>query len=215
MKAVERCETGFEKQILELLGGLEKAFSEKLDEQPSPERARDQYVVALAAIYRFLMRVEPVHGAHFLRLGDAIAELNIGARSGLLVPTKTTSSPIPPQIWRARASVVFAINALVEAGINPRAATKELLKKFPGIERLAGNKSLKNKNLAATLLEWRRTLASPSRHRDDDAVHMFKISCKTIDDFKGACTPKEFREMAFEAARDAERIGALAPPAEE
>jgi hypothetical protein len=215
-KAIERRGTGFEKQVLELVSGIERAFSKGPGEEPPTiERVRDQYVMALAAVYRFLMRVDPVHGAHFLRLGDAIAELNIGARSALLAPLKTKSNPIPPQVWHARASVVFAVNALVETGLEPLHAAKELLKNFPGIEKLAGKKSLNKNALAKTLLEWEKTFRSPSRRKDNEAAHMFKIGCKLIVGFRGACTSKEFKEMAYEAARDAERISAWVTSAEE
>src|ERR1700729_967400 len=72
-------EEGLEGEVVELLSGLDDAFSNPTGEIPSNQALRDQYVKALAAVCRFLQHVDPVHAESFLDLGQGLANLNIGA----------------------------------------------------------------------------------------------------------------------------------------
>jgi hypothetical protein len=214
-RVIERRPTGVEKPVLELLSCIEIAFPSETEKKPSYQALRHQYVDALAAVYRFLITVDPVHANRFLDLGDAIADLNVGAPNPLL-ENKLKSHPTRFAIRRAKAEVVFAVEALIEAGMEPCDAAKDLLKKFPAIKILAGQKSHNQSTEAAwvrTILEWRKTLSAPSRRKDPEAELTYQSIREYIASHKELWLPGSFRRLAYDVARDVERISrSLVPP---
>jgi len=214
-RIIDRRPTGVEKPVLELLSCIEIAFSPETEKKPSYQTLRHQYVDALAAVYRFLIAVDPVHANRFLDLGDAIADLNVGAQNPLL-ENKLKSHPTRIAIRRGKADVVFALEALIESGMKPRDAAKDLLKKFPEIKILAGKKSSGQSTQAkwaGTILEWRKTLRAPSRHKDAEAAHSHKSIRESITARSELWLPGAFRRLAHDVARDVQKIcRLLAPP---
>ena len=202
-------EDGLEGEVVELLSGLDDAFSNATGEKPSDQVLRVRYIKAMAVVCRFLLHIDPVHAERFLDLGQVIADRHIGAREPLL-EIKSKAHPTRFVVRQAKNDVVFAIEALIAAGMTPRAAAKDLLKRFPGIKKLVGKYQGRPSTTAAfetTLLGWRRTLNADSRPKDADAARALAFHLEAIETFKKRGVPPEvLRQMAHDAAKDAEQI---------
>ena len=66
--------------LLELLHGIDFAFEEKSHRPATPQTDQERYAAALAAIGRFLSKIDPTHADRFFDLSDAFADQSIGAR---------------------------------------------------------------------------------------------------------------------------------------
>jgi hypothetical protein len=80
LQCINSREDGLEGAVVELLSGLDDAFANAKEKKPSVRVVRNQYVKALAAICRFLSKVDPLHADLVLDLGQAMADLNVGAQ---------------------------------------------------------------------------------------------------------------------------------------
>jgi len=196
--------------LTRLLTDLDAAFDGSTDAQPDENR-RAQYAAALAAIHRFLGPIAYKHAEHFLILGDALADLNLGVVWPILVPSKKRKSLIASRLKVARAHVVFALNMLIDkVGLSNKDAAKEVLKEFPAIKYLATGKSkswkqLSEGKLRETLLRWRTDLKAPSRRKSYTVERALK-AFDVFDDIDDVCTPEDFRKAAHAILRDAERV---------
>src|SRR6476659_1755266 len=102
--------------LIELLKSIDFAFDKEFGEQPKPQAEQERYAAALAAIGRFLTKIDPTHADRFFVLSDALADLSIGARPPVLGRPKQRSAPNPTQIEAAKANVAFALDALIALG---------------------------------------------------------------------------------------------------
>lgn len=193
--------------LLELVHGLDLAFDQKSDEPSTPQTEQVRHAAALAAIGRFLAKVDPnpTHADQFFVLGDALADYSIGARPPLLRPLKRRSAPNATQIEAAKANVAFALDALIALGEHPKNAANKLLVRFPGIKKLAGPKSGAAGTWEKTILEWRKRLSAPSRAKNDFAAEMFNAGRAFIDHCIKADRRAELEHRALNRADHAER----------
>jgi hypothetical protein len=60
--------------LLELVRGLDFAFDQKTAKTTTPQGEQERYAAALAAIGRFLMKINPTHADRFFVLSDALAD---------------------------------------------------------------------------------------------------------------------------------------------
>jgi hypothetical protein len=214
LEKIDRRRTDLAEPVVELLSGIEGAFQSKKNLEPA-QRQRERFVAAIAALVRFLLRVDSKHANDILVLGDAIADLNLGARHPLLVPIKKRARPFPLQIQRARGEVVFALEVLITLGASPHDAAKKILKDFPGIENLARKSCKRNSKSALinAILEWRKTLSAPSRHKGDEPAGLYKTGREminsTLDMHEEESARRHLLEAADECLRDAEKVAVL------
>ncbi|HEY1472935.1 MAG TPA: hypothetical protein VGF53_02500 [Pseudolabrys sp.] len=191
----------------EMLRGLDFAFGHHTDGPPSLELERERYATALAAIGRFLMKIGRPQADRFFELGDALTDLNIGARPQILRGPRRKSSPNSTQIEAAKAWVAFALEAFIRLGEKPRQAAKMLLASFPGIKKLAGKKSHRQDySWEQTILEWRKTLSSRSRKKNEHAAEIFSVGCDLITFLIKEKRPNELKARALNRAKFASRV---------
>jgi hypothetical protein len=79
--------------LLELVRGLDFAFDQKTAKTTTPQGEQERYAAALAAIGRFLMKINPTHADRFFVLSDALADHSIGAHAPVLRPLKRSEQP--------------------------------------------------------------------------------------------------------------------------
>jgi hypothetical protein len=194
--------------LLEFIRGLDKSFEQRPD---NIAHNREQLATALSVVGQFLSKIDPAHANYFFDLGTIFADLNAGARHPLIVPAKRkTARPIPSEIEAAKASVAFALEALIVLGEAPQKAAETILKLFPKIEYLAGPKSRKRntqkgKGLKDTILEWRKFLRSARRKKNDTATDVFAAGRELINRWK-LDRPAELRKRALGRAKLAESV---------
>jgi hypothetical protein len=200
--------TDVTKPLLELLRGIDFAFGQKSDEPQTPQAVQEQYAAALAAFGRFLSKIDPTHADRFFELSDALADLSVGARPPILKHPKQRSAPNSTQVEAAKASVAFALDALIALGESPKNAAGRLLGKFPAIKNLAGPKSFRaDYSWENTILEWRRTLSAPSRIKNELAAEVFAAGRDLIDAFIKTGRRKDLEKRALGRAKIAARVG--------
>ena len=202
------------KPLLELLHGIDFAFDQKSGEPTTPQREQERYAAALAAIGRFLMKIDPTHADRFFVLSDALADHRIGAHAPVLSTLKRRSAPNPTQIEAAKANVAFALDALIALGEHPKNAANKLLVRFPGIKNLAGPKSGAAGSWEKTILEWRKRLSAPSRAKNDLAAEIFKAGRALIDFCIKADRRADLERQALNRAEHAERVGVFLTPSD-
>jgi hypothetical protein len=169
------------KPVLEFVRGVDFAFNQNPSERTTSQTEQLRYAAALAAIGRFLTKIDPTHADRFFVLSDALADYSIGAHPPLLRRPKRRSAPSPTQIEAAKASVAFALDALIALGEHPKNAANKLLVRFPDIKELAGPKSRKVGSWAKTIIEWRKSLSAPSRAKNELAAEIFEAGHALID----------------------------------
>jgi hypothetical protein len=194
--------------LLELLHGIDFAFEQKSDGPATPQTEQERYAAACAAVGRFLSKIDPTHADRFFELSDAFADQSIGARPAILKRQLRRSAPNPTQIEAAKASIAFALDALIALGETPEKAAKALLGKFPGIKNLAGSKSHRpDYPRHKTILEWRKTWSASSRKKNVRAEEMFSAGRDLIDFLIKSDRRAELKARAFGRAKQAERVG--------
>jgi len=153
------------------------------------------------------MDVDWIHAERFAVLAEAIEDLNIGARHPLLLPIKKTARPLPSQVWRAKAAVVGAIEALILVGEDAKGAVRKILHDFPAIENLVRSDSRRNSKAAVikAILEWRRTLRAPSRHKANAAIEVLQSHDEFID-LETDGTDEWYRDVARQSLQYAARV---------
>ena len=72
------------KPVLELIRGVDFAFNQNPSERTTSQTEQLRYAAALAAIGRFLTKIDPTHADRFFVLSDALADYSIGAHPPLL-----------------------------------------------------------------------------------------------------------------------------------
>ena len=107
----------------ELLHNIDFAF-EQPSSEATPQRERERYAAALAAIGAFLSKICPAHADRFFDLSYAFTDLNSGARPPIFRGPKRRSVPNPTQIEAAKAEVAFALDALIALGEKPLTAAQ-------------------------------------------------------------------------------------------
>jgi hypothetical protein len=195
------------KPLRELLRGMDFAFDQKDHEPTTPQLEQQRYAAALAAIGRFLTKIDPTHADRFFVLSDALADYCIGAHPPLLRRTKRRSAPNPTQIEAAKANVAFALDALIALGKDPINAANKLLVRFPDIKELAGPKSRKVGSWEKTIIEWRKSLSAPSRTKNELAAEIFEAGRALIDFYIKANRREDLERHALGRAKYAARIG--------
>jgi hypothetical protein len=194
--------------LLELLRNIDFAFDQTLGYPLSPQIERERYATALGAIGRFLMKLNQSHADRFFELGDALYDLNIGARPAIFGGPKLKSVPNPTQIEVAKANVAFALDALIEVGSSPNDAAQTLLAKFPSIKNLAGQKSHRSGySWEKTIQEWRKSLSSSSRRKNELAVETFSAGRELIRLLIKENRQDELLKRAFGRAKAASDVG--------
>jgi len=153
------------------------------------------------------MDVDWIHAERFAVLAEAIEDLNIRARHPLLLPIKKTARPLPSQVWRAKAAVVGAIEALILVGEDAKGAVRKILHDFPAIENLVRSDSRRNSKAAVikAILEWRRTLRAPSRHKANAAIEVLQSHDEFID-LETDGTDEWYRDVARQSLQYAARV---------
>jgi hypothetical protein len=138
--------------LIELSRGLDEAFDNRGDKPL-------QFAAALIVIATFLSKIRSKHANEFFELSSGIANLTTGSVHPWLRSQKGMARHDPSQLWRGRASVVVAREALHEAGMSFETAARELLRDHKGIALLGGGK-LKKQAGISTLLTWRKEFSS-------------------------------------------------------
>jgi hypothetical protein len=194
--------------LIELLKSIDFAFDKEFGEQPKPQAEQERYAAALAAIGRFLTKIDPTHADRFFVLSDALADLSIGARPPVLGRPKQRSAPNPTQIEAAKANVAFALDALIALGESPDSAARTLLSKFASIKNLAGHKSHRHGySWEKTILEWRKSLSAPSRKKNELAAEIFGAGRDLINSSIKGERRAELKQRALGRAGYAARVG--------
>jgi hypothetical protein len=195
------------KPLLELLYGLDFAFNQKTGEPTTPQTEQLRYAAALAAIGRFLTKINPTHADRFFVLSNALADHSIGAHAPVLRRLKRRSAPNPTEIEAAKANVAFALDALIALGEDPKNAANKLLVRFSDIKKLAGPKSRKVGSWEKTILEWRKSLSAPSRAKNEFAVEIFEAGRALIDFYIKANRRADLERHALDRAKHAASVG--------
>jgi hypothetical protein len=197
------------KPVLELLRGIDSAFAREHDEATTPQGEQVRYAAALAVVGRFLSRIDPTHADRFFDLSAALSDYSSGSRPPILKRLKKKSAPNPTQVEAAKATVAFALDALIALGQKPEVAARSLLTHYPDIKHLAGPKSLGPTGfLPKTILEWRKTFSSPSRSKNDFAAEIFAVGRDLIDSrVKTEHGKEELKRIADSRAKYAAQVG--------
>ena len=190
----------------ELLHNIDFAF-EQPSSEATPQRERERYAAALAAIGAFLSKIRPAHAGRFFDLSYAFTDLNSGARPPIFRGPKRRSVPNPTQIEAAKAEVAFALDALIALGEKPLTAAQNLLREFKGIENLAGPKSQRAQNLKKTILEWRKSLSATKRRKNELAAELFAAGRELVKFLINKGRTTELRNRARGRAAHAARVG--------
>jgi hypothetical protein len=106
------------KPVLELLHGIDFAFDQKSGEPTTPQTEQVRYATALAAIGRFLMKIDPTDADRFFVLSDALADHSIGAHAPVLSTLKRRSAPNPTK--RPRQTLLLPLDVLIALGEHPK-----------------------------------------------------------------------------------------------
>jgi hypothetical protein len=208
---LEQHESDIRDAVRAFLNDIDSAFTGTPKQDQNLQCLRKQYVTSLAAVYRFLSRLDWKHAARFVTLGDAISDLNLGVQWPLLMASKDKVQLIPSRIHRARAHVVFALDVLIDAiGMTPKKAAKDILGEFPDIKYLAQPKSLRGPfivDLQGTILGWRKGLSAPRRRKDKIAEGIIKRGRALIEEYRDIWSDAQFREIARESLRQTVEVG--------
>jgi len=130
----------------------------------SAEVDRQRFLEALAITAELLKTIGAKEAAveKLMQFYAALMDLGMGTQNPILVPRKLKSTPpVQTDIWRARATVAFAIECLVRSGMSPPDAAEEAAK-IAILKRLLK----RNANLKTSSLNWRNTLSEGSVEND-------------------------------------------------
>ena len=197
--------------VTELLG----SFSDRIkiafdnDRMEPKEDRRERCATALIVVADFVTRVVGHdYGDHFFEMASAITDLNDGTVADLLRPKVTGARPRDSsKLWRARAYVAVALQALIFGGQKPLDAARKLLHEFPEIAKLASRNS-RSRDVKTTILEWRKGF-NAGRVKNFEARALYDAGRKLID-FKQWDTP-DLKNFARGRVRAALRLSGLSP----
>ncbi len=150
--------------VIRLFDHLDRAFNENPELPVTIRTERQRLASAVWGIAAFLGKsgFDLPFAQRFFDLGSAIEDLNLGIQSGLLAPVAQGSrrKPDPAEIWRARACVALALEALIRAGRKREAAAREIFSQFPAVQKLINKKRSDGGTVTKSLIEWRKKLPS-------------------------------------------------------
>jgi hypothetical protein len=153
------------------------------------EKERQRVAAAIICVARFFSIFRAPFAGRFFELGSAIAALNDGVQHVLLKPAhRNANRPIdPPQLWRARANVVLAFNALIEAGFTRDNAAKKIAvvtklnklvgKKFMNAARRDGDAMA----LSKTVVDWRKKFRSGTLKKNWEVDTFYEAGSELIE----------------------------------
>ena len=168
-----------ERAVAQFFATIFHAFNQAPDYPETPTNERQRYSAALIAVARFCDLKDPRLGRRFFELSSAIADLDSGTVSPLLRPIEPNNRHADSsRLWRARARVALALEALICSGLSSRAAATQLAHKFPKIARLAGA-AAKNSTLQTTIGGWRKAL-SADKVKNFEARELFLAGLELI-----------------------------------
>jgi hypothetical protein len=194
--------------LFESLHEIDVAFKLESDEPPATLQAEQARIVeALAAVGRLLLKLRSPHADRFFDLSDAFADAAGGAHPPIFRFPKKRTVPNATKLEAARASVAFAVEVFMALGAKPKDAATRALRECPDIKKLAGPKSYRSENeLWETVLEWRKTLSSPSRKKNALAAEIFETGRDLIVFFIKEGRQTELEARALGRLRYAERV---------
>jgi hypothetical protein len=152
--------------VVRLFGRLNHAFNEGANLPITIENERHRLVGALWSIADFLGKsgFDLPFAHRFFELGSAIEDLELGIQGDLLkpVPQGSRRPPDRAELWRARACVALALEALTRAGRTREAAAKEIATRFSDVGKLINSKRSTGGggSVPKTIIEWRKKLPS-------------------------------------------------------
>jgi hypothetical protein len=180
-----RSRTTAKSKFLNALEKLHRDLARAFEQEPGypldSMNERERYAAALIVLANYFssLSVKPIAG-RFFELGSAIADLNNGTVHSLLRPVRADNRRADPsQLWRARAHVALALEALLRSGLNRQDAALKVARQYPGIASLAGLRA-KDSALQTTLFGWRREFKA-GRVKNFEASELFAEGIKTID----------------------------------
>ena len=189
--------------LIKMLEEVATAFGPSLQTDISARIKREQYVAALTSIAKFFDQIECFdHGMLFFELASAIGDRNAGVRRHPLLDsdipkvTRADSS----RIWRARANVTLALEALITAGDLISEAAAKIANANQSIKHLAGAKS---ETLKTALLGWRKEFRQ-GRVRNFEASELFGVGRNLIETRKGDIV--KLRAIARNQLQAAKRV---------
>jgi hypothetical protein len=197
-------------RVVDLVKNLRIAFDQEPQLPPSVENRRERLSAGVRVVAKFvgtLVGLGPKYADPFDELASVLADLNAGAWPELVVPANyRTRRPDPSQVWRARANVVLAVEALIAvealkaSGRRPSDVLKEIATKHPSIRNLAGAKA---GILHRTLSGWRKEFRQ-NRVKNSEASDLFAIGRELIESRRGDTAA--LREIARHRLRAARRV---------
>jgi hypothetical protein len=150
--------------VIRLFGRLNRAFNENPDLPVTVESERQRLVGAVWSIAVFLGKggFDLPFAHRFFELGAAIEDLDLGIQGDLLkpVPQGGRRPADRAEVWRARACVALALEALTRAGRTRGVAAKEIATRFPDVGKLINSKRSTGGSVPKTIVEWRKKLPS-------------------------------------------------------
>jgi|ERR1700674_194565 len=186
----------------DLYASVSRAFRQEPDSPRTVGNERERHAAALVRVAQFFCALGDRRlGDRFFELSSAIAELSQGTLHPLLRQARPQSRPADPsQLWRARARVALALEALIRTGLSPSEAAAEVARKVPKIGNLAGAKARMSK-LPTTMLGWRKQI-SAGRVKNFQAQELLQ---EGLERMRGL-TRAELREFA---KRQGDELGEL------
>jgi hypothetical protein len=170
---------------------------------------RSQYITGLRAVATFVGTFNKPIGARFFELSSKLENLEKGDDDPLFVPVKFSNRREDmSRLWRARARMVLAIEALVRTGTRPAEAGQNIAARLgPKVVGFAGgratgsppNKILKN---------WRKEFGG-RRVGDDVAQVIFDEGVARIDELLQAGDRASVLAIAQNVESDIELGGVL------
>ena len=150
---------------------------------------RERIAAALIYVANFFSTFRAPFANRFFELASAIADLNDGIQHVLLKPAhREANRPIDPsQLWRARANVVLAFDALIEAGLTRRDATNKIAR-VSKLNRLVGKKiNVRNdvvtaqSALSKTVVDWRKKFRSRNLKKNWEVDTFYEAGSELIE----------------------------------
>jgi hypothetical protein len=169
----------------ELLKQVNRAFTEPSDASLARiDEERERYASALLSMALFFGKFGAPFAGRFFELASLITDLELGIRHDLLTPAIVNNRPPDSsQMWRARACVVLALDALVRTGRPTAGAAAEIARDYPQLASLINAKKKDNvliTNLSKTMIDWRKKFAARVV-KNSDANDFYEIGAEIME----------------------------------
>ena len=141
--------------VTQLLNRVGRAFNEEPSLPKTVENERVRIAAALQSVALFFGKggLDQPFADRFDQLASFIEDLNRGARSDLLTLPKGSGYRDSAETHKARAYLVFAIDALMKSGKTADDAARHIVRQFPDVTKLIHGRANKPWD---TLLEWKK-----------------------------------------------------------